>query len=131
MIFPIITASAAAVLALLQTYLMLSVGMTRLRTGIGIGDGDQEPLALLIRRHGNLTENAPIFLIVLGLLEVAGGVSWAITTLASTFIVARLAHALALSQTAGPHPLRALGAFGTVLSIVATSAYLLWLAASG
>ena len=66
--FPVITALTAALVALLQTGLMLAVGITRLQTGIGIGDDGQEPILSKIRRHANLTENAPIFLIVLGLL---------------------------------------------------------------
>jgi hypothetical protein len=36
----------------------------------GIGDGGNEDLARIARRHGNLTENAPIFLIALASLEL-------------------------------------------------------------
>lgn len=60
MVFPMSTALTASTIALLQVFLMMRVGFTRLRTGIGIGDGGQESLALAVRRHGNLTENAPL-----------------------------------------------------------------------
>ena len=56
------------------------------------------------RVHGNLIENAPLFLIVLGLAEAqdgsSAGVLWA---LGLTFFVARLIHAygLALSMELG------------------------------
>ena len=131
MIFPAITAATAAVIALLQIYLMMSVGLVRVRTGIGIGDGGEEALALKMRRHGNLIENAPIFLILLAFVELAGSPVWLVVTLGTTFVMARFAHAAALSRTAGPHPLRPVGALGTVLSIAAAGGYLLWLTATG
>ena len=127
MLFPMITALTAAAIAFLQVYLMMSVGFVRLRTGIGIGDGGEESLALRIRRHGNLTENAPLFLILLALTELAGGDAWAIGLLGATFLLARLAHAVALSRTSGSHPLRPVGAFGTVLTILSAAGYLVWL----
>ena len=128
MVFPTITALCAAVLAILQIGLMLTVGLTRAKTGVGIGDGGSAELALLIRRHANLTENAPIFLIVLALVELGGGATWAVAALAATFLLARVAHAIALSQTPDAHPLRPVGALGTVASIVCAAGYLLWLA---
>lgn len=127
MTFPVITALTAATIACLQIYLMMRVGFTRLRTGVGIGDGGQDSLALAIRRHGNLTENAPLFLILLGLTETAGGISWLVGLLGAGFIIARLAHAIALGKTSDAHPLRGVGAFGTILSILTAAGYLLWL----
>lgn len=127
MIFPEITAITAAALALLQMYLMLSVGFARVRSRVGIGDGGQESLALLIRRHGNLIENAPTFLILLALIELGGGDHWVVVALASIFLLARFAHAIAFSRTGGAHPLRPIGAFGTAIAIIAGAVYLLWL----
>lgn len=129
MMFPEITAITAAALALLQMYLMLSVGFARVRSRVGIGDGGQEPLALLIRRHGNLIENAPTFLILLGLVELGGGIQWVVLTLAALFLLARFAHAIAFSRSGGAHPLRPVGAFGTAIAIITAALYLLWLAA--
>ncbi|MEM8766730.1 MAG: MAPEG family protein [Pseudomonadota bacterium] len=125
--FPMITALTAAAIAFLQVYLMMSVGAVRLRTGIGIGDGGEESLALRMRRHGNLTENAPLFLILLALTELAGGIPLGVALLGATFLLARLAHAVALSKTSGPHPLRPVGAFGTVLTTLGAAGYLVWL----
>lgn len=128
MIFPQITAITAAAIALLQMYLMLSVGFARARSRVGIGDGGHESLALLIRRHGNLIENAPTFLILLALIELGGGVHWAVVTLAAVFLIARFAHAIAFTRSSGAHPLRPVGAFGTALSIIGAAVYLLWMA---
>ena len=125
--FPMTTAVTAAAIAFLQVALMMRVGLTRARSGVGIGDGGSETMALLIRSHGNLTENAPLFLILLALSELAGAAPWVITSLAAGFVVARLAHAVALSTTSGPHPLRVVGAMGTVLTILVAAGQLLWL----
>jgi uncharacterized membrane protein YecN with MAPEG domain len=127
MTFPIVTATTAVAIAALQLLLMMSVGLTRARTGIGIGDGGQDALALSIRRHGNLIENAPILLILLSFVEVSGGANWLVSGLGITFLIARLAHAAALSQSSGPSFLRAVGAAGTMLSIMGSAGYLTWL----
>ena len=68
--FPIITATTASTVAFLQIFLGFLVGFKRLKTKTGIGDGGNEALARQIRVHGNLIENAPIFLILLVLLEL-------------------------------------------------------------
>lgn len=126
MIFPQTTAQVASILALFQIILMLRVGLYRLNSNIGIGSGGNDTLERRIRVHGNLIENAPIFLILLGLLEISGMGQGAIAGLGLAFFLARISHAYALSKTSGPHPLRAVGAMGTTLSIVGTSSALLW-----
>ena len=125
-IYPVVTALTAGILAILQSLLMMTVGFKRLQYSQGIGDGGHEDLARIIRRHGNLIENAPIFLVVLALLEMTGVNRFFIIVVASLFVIARLSHAIAFSITTGPHPLRVIGAFGTVLSIILTSSYLIW-----
>ena len=73
MTFPIMTAYAAIALALLQVGLMMTVGIARNNNGIPVGDSGNEALLYKVRRHGNLIENAPIFLILLAFYEVSGG----------------------------------------------------------
>lgn len=126
MYYPVVTAVTAGVLAVLQSSLMLTVGMKRLKYSQGIGDGGYEDLARLIRRHGNLAENAAIFLVVLALLEMTGINHLIVITLASLFIIARFSHALAFSITSGPHPLRAFGAILTAILTIVCSGYLIW-----
>lgn len=124
--YPVITAVTAGVLTLLQMLLMLSVGMTRLKYTQGIGDGGYTDLARQIRRHGNLAENAAIFLVVLALLEMSGTSQLAVMVLSILFVLARFSHAIAFSITEGPHPLRAIGAMLTALLGMITSGYLIW-----
>lgn len=126
MTLPIISAYLAAILGLLQISLMLPVGLMRGKVGIGLGDGGDETLLYKIRRHANLTENAPIFLIALILLEVTGGPKMIVAGFAALFLIARLSHAYALSGPGKPKAVRPIGALGTILSIAGTSITLLW-----
>ena len=124
--FPLITALAAAVLILLQIALMMNTGMARGKAGVGLGDGGNEELLRKIRMHGNLAENAPIFLITFAFLEVLGTGQITMTALAGIFILGRFSHAIGLSQTAGGSPFRAVGALTTLGSGVASGGLLLW-----
>ena len=124
--FPIVTARFAAVLAILQIALMMWVVLSRNQSKIGIGDGGNEVLARRIRVHGNLTENIPIFLILLGLLEASGIDRTPVIALGSIFILARSCHAAGLSRSSGPHPLRIAGAVGTNFCIATAAGMLLW-----
>ena len=123
--FPVIAAATASILALLQTFLVFLVGFARLKHNIGIGDGGNENLARKIRVHGNLTENAPLFLILLTILELSGINNIVVIAYGAVFILARISHAYALSHTVKPVPLRFLGAFGTNLAIVTEAGLIL------
>ncbi|MGF1492549.1 MAG: MAPEG family protein [Microcoleaceae cyanobacterium] len=115
--FPVISAGTASVLALLQIFLALLVGFFRIKYKVGIGDSGHEKLARQVRVHGNLIENAPIFIILLTFLELSGGSQTFLLSLAGVFIFARISHAIALSQTSNPFaPLRAIGAFGSTFA---------------
>ena len=123
---PLHTATAAALLLLLQLGLMMAVGFKRLETGIGIGVGDNESLLLAVRRHGNLAENAAIFLVALACAEVLAGSNLMTLGIASAFVVVRIAHAVGLTIGSDANPARAIGAFGTLLSGLTIAAYLLY-----
>lgn len=96
-------------LLVLQILLMLSVGTYRTgaRKGVGV-DGDMK-LERLVRRHGNLAENAAIFLIVLTLYEVMFGQTLIVLGTASVFLIARLLHAIGFSSLSGSHLVDAQG----------------------
>jgi len=126
MTLPIISGYTAATIAIFQVILMMTVGFARQKNSVSVGDGGGDALLLKIRRHGNLTENAPIFLILVTLLEISGGPHVALIALASLFLAARLSHAFALSGPNRPVPARAFGAFGTILSIVGSAGVLIW-----
>jgi len=111
MLLPIaLTAAGAA--ALLHIWLSIRVSQVRMAGRIELGDGGSEPLTRRMRAHANYAENAPIFLILLALLELAGGRSeflWAATII---FFLARLLHAFGMDRKA-PNKLRIAGILGS------------------
>jgi len=94
---PIVTAVTAVFAAALFALLSLRVSLMRSGAGIPFGDADDGRLRARVRAHGNLAENAPLFLILLGVSEVAGGKQELIWLLAGLFAVARVVHAAGLS----------------------------------
>ncbi|MBX9647045.1 MAG: MAPEG family protein [Xanthobacteraceae bacterium] len=122
--FPSITAATAVVLALLQTSLMLNVSLSRTKSSTGLGDGGDEGLLRRIRMHGNLAENAAMFLVLLGLTEMTGEWGLAIPVIAASFVLFRLAHPIGLSLTSGPSAPRIIGAVGTVIAFICTASLL-------
>jgi len=115
MTYPLITALAAGVLINLQMILMMYTGMGRYKYRQGLGEGDNPDLLSRIRSHGNLAENAPIVLIVLGLLEMAGTSRMMIAMAAALFVFGRLMHPLGLFKTHGASLPRGMGVMTTML----------------
>ena len=103
MTFPLYTALATGLLVVLQQLLMLTVGMHRTRLQLGVGIGDDPNLERLVRRHGNLAENAAIVLLTLGLLESLMGQTLIVVSLVSLFVVGRGLHAVGFSSLTGSH----------------------------
>jgi uncharacterized membrane protein YecN with MAPEG domain len=97
MILPI-TLTIAAAAAILLIWLAARVSRLRRPLKIGLGDGGNEALLRRIRAHANYAENMPIFLILLGLLELSGGDRWILWGAAIAFILARLAHAFGMDS---------------------------------
>jgi uncharacterized protein len=114
---PIVTANSAAVLGLMQVGLMMWTAAGRGTYSTGLGDGGNEALLRRIRIHGNLAENVPIFLILLGLVEVSGDWPIAVPVIAVSFIIVRVLHAVGLSRSSGTSVPRFIGAVGTATAI--------------
>ena len=91
----------AGLTALLVLALSYKVVKFRRANKIGIGDGGHQGLSIAIRAHANLIENAPIILILLMLAEMNGMPVYLIHCLGTTWIVARLLHAIGLNQGQG------------------------------
>ena len=122
---PIYSAMLGAFLIVLQAGLMLTVGLHRSK-GQFIGNGDDRDLERKVRRHGNLAENAGLFLVVIALFEIIVGQTTYVAAVCVIFAVARVFHAIGFSSLAGSHGedltgmrrafagMRAIGAFGTL-----------------
>jgi hypothetical protein len=116
--YPYITAATAAILAVFQMILTLYVANGRGKYKTGLGDGGHPGLIRRIRIHGNLAENAPLFLILLALVETSGQWTEFVPILAALFLVARLSHAVGLSISAGPSVFRLIGVLGSMGAVL-------------
>ncbi len=135
MTVPIISAYAGGLLIILQGILMVLTGLHRGKAGINLGTGGDPVMERKIRRHGNLAENAGLFVAVLAIAEMTVVPSSTIMIIAIGFLVARFSHAIALSTEAGSQGAeggkifvlaRIIGAFGTLLSFLALGGFLLF-----
>lgn len=134
MTYPVFAASLGAFLIIIQQILLMNVGSYRTKVGIGSGTGGDLQLERKMRQHGNLAENAAIFIVMLAFVEMLGASILIVQIFAAVFLAARLLHFIAFASLAGSHDpggiflvLRGLGAFGTVLSGVGVGVYLLYL----
>lgn len=130
---PFVSAASAALLIVGQQALMLRVGLHRAKTRTAVGLSDDPHLERKVRRHGNLAENAPLFLVVLTLAELTGVALPILVGFAAAFLISRLAHAVGFSSLAGSHlgdgpklflRLRTGGALGTVFTGIALGLFL-------
>ncbi len=118
MILPIaLTAAGAA--ALLHIWLSIRVSHIRRTQKILHGDGGNPAMLRRMRAHSNYAENAPIFLVLLALLELAGGRAeflWAATII---FFLARIVHAFGMDsdKLSKLRILGVLGSWGVLLAL--------------
>ena len=108
-----ITALYAGLLALLLVALSVNVIRMRWQYRQGLGDGGHQALARAVRVQGNFIEYAPLGLILVGLLELAGFYPWVVHVLGVSLVAGRIAHGWGLNQSDGPSIGRALGMFLT------------------
>ena len=109
--FPIVTAATLGATIILQMALAMRTSMGRFKYGQSVGDGGKAGMAARARAHGNLTENAPIILLTLGLLEASGEDATGVTILAVVFFVGRLLHPIGMATKKSPNAPRFIGAF--------------------
>lgn len=117
-----ITLTIAGAAALVSLWLAFRVSQLRLRHKISMGDAGNAELLARSRAHANFTEYAPLFLILLGVLELGAGSGFWLWIAGAAFVLARLAHGLGMSRPA-PNALRAGGAGLTWLLLAALAAY--------
>jgi uncharacterized protein len=113
-----ITAMYAALIALWAVILSNYVSINRGRLGIQHGDGGNPHMAAIIRRHGNLTENVPLPLLLM-LLAEAGGLSamW-LHIIGGILLVSRIIHPFGISVANPGSKIRIAGAVGTHIATV-------------
>ena len=123
--FPVITAATLGATIILQMGLAMRTSMGRLKFGRQTGDGAKAELMIRVRSHGNLTENASIILLALGLLEAKGEDAIGIAILATMFFVGRLLHPIGMAMKKAPNAPRFLGAMSSYVVGFASGIWLL------
>lgn len=119
-----ITLTIAGAAALLNLWLGTRVSQLRIRDKVSIGDGGNAAVAARMRAHANFAEYTPIFLILLGLVELARGSQTWLWGVGILFILGRLMHPFGMDRPA-PNPLRMGGTFITWLTLAGLAIYAL------
>jgi hypothetical protein len=123
MVLPI-TLTLAGVAAILHIWLALRVARVRAQHKVSVGDGGNEAVLRRMRAHANYGENMPIFLILIGLIELAGGDARILWGAGILFVLARIAHGFGMD---GPSlgRFRAIGSLGSTIVIVGLAGWAL------
>lgn len=123
MSFPV-TSLYAAIFTVLVIALANIVSAQRGNAGISILHGDNMTLALWIRRHGNLIENLPLALILVGLCEASGLPAFWLHVMGTVLLVARVAHLFGLTVDKPYTALRLAGGVLTQLVMLGGAGWL-------
>ncbi|HEX4937551.1 MAG TPA: MAPEG family protein [Candidatus Kapabacteria bacterium] len=89
----LLTAYYASLMAIILVYLAVRVTLCRRRFQIGLGDGGNQELSVLIRAHANALENIPFTLVLMLLAELNGLAPAYLHAAGIALLVSRLAHA--------------------------------------
>ena len=116
-----VTPLYAGLIGLLLIVLAFNISRYRVGLKIPFGDGDHPALKRAIRAHANLTENAPLALILLLAVEVQGFTATTVHVLGSTLVIGRVLHAFGLARFEGRSVGRAVGILLTWLMILVAS----------
>lgn len=104
-----------AALILLNIFLSFRIIALRRRHKVGIGTSKNPELSLAVRAHANLTEHAPLLLIMMACIELSFDEKTWVHILGVSLVLARLLHSWGLSHSAG----QSFGRFaGTLLTFV-------------
>jgi hypothetical protein len=127
--FPVTTALFAGLLGLMKVGLGLRVSLQRASRGISLGDQDDDTMRRRIRAHGNFSENVPMALILLMLIEMLHASELTIFVLGAVLLAGRLLHWLGLSGNAEAFN-RVTGMIMTWGVIIIASLFAIWLYAT-
>jgi uncharacterized membrane protein YecN with MAPEG domain len=116
-----ITPLYAGLLGILLIALAYNVSRYRVGRKIAFGDGDHPGLQRAIRAHANLTENAPLGLILLAAVEAQGFSAVVVHILGVALVLGRTMHGYGLARNSGTSIGRAGGILLTWLMILAAS----------
>ncbi len=118
MIIPV-TAVYASITGFLMLFLAYRVSTFRLKYKKGMGFTEDRDFESAVRSHGNLTEYAPVTLILLAVGELNGVTTQWVYLVGLGFIAGRLLHAWGMHKgRGGTHPARLVGILLNWLAIL-------------
>ena len=121
----------AGALALVALWLAFRVSKVRMKAEVMIGDGGHPLLLARMRAQANFVEYTPFVLILMALIEMAGGSAWGLRGVGVLYVIARVLHAFGMDKTTPPAPLRGIGALVTWLVLLGLALWAIWLASHG
>jgi hypothetical protein len=127
------TAFAAATLyfglfGFLMLALKINVGRVRGKEKVMFGDGSNEAMQRAIRVQGNAVEDVPIVLLGIAGLAALSAPVVLIHALGSSFLVARILHAIGLGGTSGSSFGRMVGTLVTLIVKLVAAGACIWFA---
>ncbi len=91
-----ITLTMAAAAALINIWLMVRVGKVRNAEKVFVGDEGNETVIRRMRAHSNFIESAPLVLILIAALELAGWGGMWLWVVGYTYVAGRILHGLGM-----------------------------------
>ncbi len=119
------TAIYASLLALLMIVLSTRVSVMRAKTDIPILHGDNIALAERIRQHANFTENVPMALILMGIVELSGADALWLNAIGATLLFSRIIHPFGVNADNNYRVARGMGALLTTVSVLISVVFIL------
>jgi uncharacterized protein len=126
MLPPLITALYAAGLGVLFVLLSLRTLRLRRKLRIGLGDAGHPEMLRAIRVHANFAEYVPLCLGLMCLAELQAAPSWLLHAMGVALVLARLIHALGVSQVQEKTKFRVIGVALTLSTVLTASSYLIF-----
>ena len=123
MVLPI-TLTLAGAAALLNIWLAMRVARMRALHKVSVGDGGNDAVLRRMRAHANYGENMPIFLILMALIELAGGDARILWAAGILFVLARIAHGFGMDR-ASLGRFRAIGSLGSTILLLGLAGWAL------
>ena len=103
------TALYVAINGLIMLVLGMLVTRARVKTKTAIGDGGDATMIGAIRAHANNTENVPLPLLMMVVVNSLGAPFWIIHAIGAPLTIGRILHGVGLSRNVGPSYLRLVG----------------------
>ncbi len=128
MLLPV-TLTIAGASALIHIWLSVRVSQYRRLHKISVGDGGHPAVLARMRAHGNFAENTPLFVILLGLIELAVGSSLWLWLIGLAFVAGRLVHPFGMDRP-GANPARVAGMLLSWVPMLLLGLYALYLVSS-